>query len=108
MGKETKIRFTITSRRVRLDPKKKRQGYVDTLDAQVESLKAMIKTQNFPQKMKLRAMEVLIKTINSSNDIVSDIEVEILEDELKTIKEEDQGIERKDDLGYTIEEDPSL
>ena len=108
MGKETKIRFTLTTRRVRIDPKKKRHGYVDTLDAQVEHLNAMVKNSNLPMKMKLRAMEVLIKTINSSNDIVSDIEVEILEDELKTIKEEDQGIEGKEDLGYVVEEDPSL
>lgn len=107
MVKETKIRFNITARRIRIDPEKKRQGYINRLEALVTQLDTMINNPHTPRKLKLRAMEVLVKTINTCYNIVSDIEIEELEDELQEIKEEDQRTQTKN-LPYTIQEDSTL
>jgi hypothetical protein len=103
LGEETKIRFTLTARRVRIDPEKKRWGYIERLETLVEQLDSMINNPRMPRKLKLRSMEVLIKTVNACYGIVSDIEVETLEDEVQRLK--DQGTDEKDALGYIIPKD---
>ena len=55
-------------------------------------------------KHKLKAMDIQIKTIINCNKIITDIEIEELEDELQKIEEE--TTKTKKDLGYTIQEDP--
>jgi len=106
----TRVRFTITARRVRIDPAEKRAEYIGRLERLIEQLDGMISSPRVPRKLKLRAMEVLIRTIGTCYGIVSDIEVEDLEDELTRLKEENRrGEEEAGDqaLGYTFEEDPT-
>jgi len=106
----TRVRFTITARRVRIDPAEKRAEYIGRLERLIEQLDGMISSRGVKRKMKLRAMEVLIRTIGTCYGIVSDIEVEELEDELTRLKEENRrGEEEAGDqaLGYTVEEDPA-
>jgi len=106
----TRVRFFITARRVRIDPAEKRAEHIDRLERLIEQLDGMISSRGVRQKVKLRAMEVLIRTISTCYGIVSDIEVEELEDELTRLKEENRrGEEEAGDqaLGYTIEEDPA-
>ena len=105
MDEETKIRFTLTVRRVRIDPEEKRRGYIERLETLVEQLDAMISNPRMPRKLKLKSMEVLIKTINTCYGIVNDIEVETLENETQKLK--DQLTREKISLGYTIQEDPA-
>lgn len=105
-----RVRFFITARRVRIDPAEKRAEYIDRLERLIEQLDGMISSRGVRQKLKLRAMEVLIRTISTCYGIVSDIEVEELEDELTRLKEENRrGEEEAGDqaLGYAIEEDPA-
>ena len=81
-----------------------------TLHNLIEQLDKLISSPRVPRKLKLRAMEVLIKTIGTCYGIVSDVEVEMLEDELKGLKEEDRRAEAETGeaaIGYTIEEDPT-
>ncbi len=106
MGTETKIRFTITPRRISINPVKKRENYIKRLEAVVEQLDLMINNPRLPRKLRLRAIEVLNKTIHTCYNLVSDIEVENLEDEFEKIKEENQrGTEQN--IGYKVQEDPS-
>lgn len=107
VGEAAKVRFTITARRVRIDPEEKRQQYIERLEGLVTQLDTLINSPRVARKHKLRAMEVLIKTINTCYGIVSDIEVEYLENELKELKREDQGTEEAKTLGYEIQEDPA-
>jgi len=107
---EACIRFKVTARRVRIDPEEKRRRYIDRLERLIEQLDGMISSPRVPRKLKLRAMEVLIKTIGTCYGIVSDVEVEMLEDELKELKEEDRRAEAETGeaaIGYTIDEDPT-
>ena len=98
-----KIRVVITARRVRIDPEERRLRYVRRLEELIAQLDQVIANPRTSQKLRLRAMDILIRAINSCYGIVSDIEVEALEDELEAAKEEDKGEAR--DLGYEIGEE---
>jgi len=100
----TRVRFFITARRVRIDPVEKRAEYIDRLERLVEQLDGMISSRGVRQKVRLRAMDVLIRTIGTCYGIVSDIEVEELEVELETLKEENRRVkEARGELGYEVE-----
>ena len=100
----TRVRFFITARRVRIDPAEKRAEYIDRLERLVEQLDGMISSRGVRQKVRLRAMDVLIRTIGTCYGIVSDIEVEELEVELETLKEENRRVkEARGELGYEVE-----
>ena len=99
-----RVRFFITARRVRIDPVEKRAEYIGRLERLVEQLDGMISGRGVERKVKLRAMEVLIRTISTCYGIVSDVEVEGLEGELTRLKDEDRrGGEARGELGYEIE-----
>ena len=99
-----RVRFTITARRVRIDPAEKRAEYIGRLERLVEQLDGMISGRGVKGKVKLRAMEVLIRTIGTCYGIVSDVEVEELEVELETLKEENRRVkEARGELGYEVE-----
>jgi len=99
-----RVRFFITARRVRIDPVEKRAEYIDRLERLVEQLDGMISGRGVERKVKLRAMEVLIRAIGTCYGIVSDVEVEGLEGELTRLKDEGRrGGEARGELGYEIE-----
>lgn len=99
-----RVRFTITARRVRIDPVEKRAEYIDRLERLVEQLDGMISSRGVKRKLKLSAMEVLIRTIGTCYGIVSDVEVEGLEGELTRLKDEDRRVKgARGELGYEIE-----
>jgi hypothetical protein len=98
-----RVRFFITARRVRIDPAERRVEYVRRLERLVEELDGVISGRGVDERVRLRAMGVLIRTISTCYGIVSDIELEGLEDELARLKEEDRRAE-EEALGYTIEE----
>lgn len=94
-----------TPRRHRINPEEKRLEYLDRLDALIQHLDQMIKNKRTPMKHKLKAMGILNTTINNCYRMITDIEIEELEDELQKIEEE--TTKTKKDLGYTIQEDPA-
>ena len=98
------ISLRITPRRVYIDPEERRNQYILRLEALGTQLDGILNNPRVPRKYKLRAMDVLIKTIKTCYNIVREIEVEQLEQELKTLKTKDQRTE----ASYSIEEDPTL
>lgn len=108
--KAAKIRVKITARRIRIDPEERRSRYILRLEALIEELDGIIANSRVSRKLRLRAMEILIKAINTCYGIVSDVEVEALERELEEAKEEEEAAlqgEGAKELGYEIEEDPA-
>jgi len=102
--KAAKVRVTITARRVRIDPEERRSKYIKRLEQLIEQLDAIISSSRTSQKLRLRAIDILRKTIDTCYGIVSDIEVEQLERELEEAKEEEGGDR---ELGYEVEEEAS-
>jgi len=118
MGQETatlpEIKLTLTPnikitrptpRRIRINPEEKRREYLDRLEILLQQLSQIVTSKETPMKHQLKAMDILIKTIKNCLEIITDIEIEELEDELQKIEEE--NTKTKKDLGYTIQEDPA-
>jgi hypothetical protein len=101
---EERIRFFITTRRVRIDPVAKREQYINRLERLLVQLDGVISSSEVSQKLKLQAMNVLISTVRTCYGIVSEIELEGLENEFERITEENQRRETER-LEYDIEED---
>ncbi len=97
----TRLRFYVTARRVRIDPEAKRVCYIERLEKFIDKLDRMASNTRVPRKTRLRAVEIMVKTISMCYSIVSDVEVEQLEAELKELEEEDRG---EAETGYAIEE----
>ncbi|MFH0849380.1 MAG: hypothetical protein V1924_00395 [Candidatus Bathyarchaeota archaeon] len=97
-----KIRVNVTLRRLRIDPQRKRRDYVERLEELLTELDAIISSPSTPRKMKLRAMDTLVRVIRGCYEIVRDVDVEDLESELEKIKTEAEG-DQEGDLGYTVQ-----
>jgi len=52
-----------TPRRHRINPEEKRREYLDRLDELIQQLNQMLKNKGTPMKHKLKAMDILNKTI---------------------------------------------
>ena len=100
---EERIHFFITARRVRIDPVAKREQYINRLERLLVQLDNVISSSEVSQKLKLRVMNVLISTVRTCYGIVSEIELEGLENEFTRITEENQRSDTER-LEYYIEE----
>jgi hypothetical protein len=58
------------------------------------------------EEMQLKAMGTLIKAVSVCYKLVTDIEVEDLEQEIKEIKRAEKTFTGEQQLGYTIEDPP--
>jgi hypothetical protein len=97
------IRVRVTLRRVRIDPQRKRREYVERLEVLLKELDAIISSPSTPRKLKLRAMDTLVRVIRGCYEIVRDVDVEDLESELEEIKTEAEENQEEGDLGYTVQ-----
>jgi hypothetical protein len=80
------IRLCITPRRIRIDPEKKRLRYIRRLERLMRRLNDIISDPKGVEEIQLEAMRVLIRAIKVCYDIVSDVEVEMLEKEVEELK----------------------
>ena len=71
----SEIRFKVTVRRVRIDPQKKRREYVERLEELLKELDAIISSSSTPRKLKLRAVDTLVRVIRGCYEIVRDVDV---------------------------------
>jgi len=100
-----KIRFTVTARRLTIDPDRKRLAYVERLEEALKELDAIISLPGTSQKMKVRATDTLVRVIKGCYEIVRDVDVEDLESELEKIKAEAEA-GKEGDPGYTVQGPP--
>ena len=102
-----RIRFSITTRRVRIDPNKKRNSYIRRLEKIMRQCDGIINDPSGFEELQLRAIGLQIQTIKVVYGLVLDIELETIEKEVKDLKAEEARIRReagKKDIGYTVEE----
>jgi len=79
-------RTSLILRRKYVYPRKKRQEYIDRLELLFKQLDRILQNKNIPTKTKLRAMDTLNRTIKTCYVMVTDIEIEELEEEFKRIE----------------------
>jgi hypothetical protein len=104
-----RARLYFTTRRIRIDPDKKRQNYITRLERIIRQCDRIISNPHGVEDVQIKAMSVLIKTIKVCYGLVVDVEVKSLEREVKELEEEERQLAGKrgeDELGYEITEDP--
>jgi hypothetical protein len=104
-----RIRFSITTRRVRIDPNKKRNSYIRRLERIMRQCDSIINDPSGFEELQLRAIGLQIQTIKVVYGLVLDIELETIEQEAKDLKKEEARIRReagKKNLGYKLEDTP--
>jgi hypothetical protein len=104
-----RIRFSITTRRVRIDPNKKRNSYIKRLEKIMRQCDGIINDPSGFEELQLRAIGLQIQTIKVVYGLVLDIELETIEQEAKDLKKEEARIRReagKKNHGYKLEDTP--
>ena len=85
-----RLRFSLTIRRVRIDPERKRVQYLRRLERLIRDLDGIIADPAGVEPIRLRAMDMIVRTVRMCYLIVRDVDVERLEHELEELKEENQ------------------
>lgn len=89
-GAAQRLRFSLTIRRVRIDPERKRVQYLRRLEKLIRDLDGIIADPTGVEPIRLRAMDMIVRTVRMCYLIVRDVDVERLEHELEELKEENQ------------------
>jgi len=97
-----RIRVRITARRVRIDPVEKREQYINKVEKLMEELDQIIAKPNGVETIQLKAMNLLIRAIRLCYGIVSDVEVEMLEEEVEELKKTEAEVKGKPRVGYVV------
>jgi len=84
--KEQRVRLSITLRRIRIDPREKRIQYIKRLERLMEECDAIIADPEGYEDIQVQAMGILIRAIRVCYELVTDEQVEQLEEEFERLK----------------------
>ena len=89
----------ITPRRVRIDPRKKRSDYIRRLERLMQECDKIISDPQGYEELQVKAMAILIRTIQVCYILISDEQVEALEEEFEALKRRIAERDRADKTG---------
>lgn len=81
-----RVRLSITARRVRIDPLKKRRSYIRRLERLMRECDGIISDPGGYEEIQVQAMAILIRAIKVCYELVTDEQVEALEEEFEALK----------------------
>jgi len=81
-----RVRLSITARRVRIEPSKKRRSYIRRLERVMKTCDAIVADPETPEDVKVKALAVLIRAVKVCYEIVTDVEVEQIEEKAEEIR----------------------
>ena len=81
-----RVRLSITARRVRIDPRKKRRSYIGRLERLMRECDQIISNPEGYEEIQVQAMAILIRAIKVCYGLVTDDQVETLEEEFEKLK----------------------
>ncbi len=84
-----RVRFSLSTRRARIDPSKKRARFVRRLEKIMRQCDRIVENPEGAEEIQVKAMGMLIRAIQVCYVIVIDIEVEELEREVEEIQREE-------------------
>ena len=84
--KRQRVRISLTPRRVRIDPRKKRRLYIKRLERLMQECDQIISDPEGFEEIQVKAMSILIRAIKVCYVLVTDEQVETLEEELEKLK----------------------
>jgi len=86
------VSLRLTLRRGKLDPEGKRHAYITRLENLFHDLDTFIASADGVEPTRLRAMDVMVRTINMCYTMIRDVDVEAYEHEFEELKEEDRRL----------------
>ncbi|MDH5704059.1 MAG: hypothetical protein OEY99_07575, partial [Aigarchaeota archaeon] len=84
--KRQQVRIRLTPRRVRIDPRKKRRRFIRRLERLMQECDRIISDPEGFEEIQVQAMAILIRAIKVCYILVTDEQVEDLEEELEKLK----------------------
>ena len=100
------LHLKIQTRRFRAKPQQKRDEYIERLEKVMRECDTIITNPNGYETIQLKAMNTLTNAIGVCYRLVSDIELEELENEINELKNEEEALKGGRRLAYIIEEPP--
>ena len=85
---QTTYKITVHLRAFRIVPAKKREEYIGMVDEVIKRLLTIINAKKTPNSVRMKAMMVFNYLINTGYNMISDVEVEELEQETTELEEE--------------------
>ena len=85
-SRRQRVRLNITARRVRIEPDRKRRSYIRRLEGVMRECDRIVADPETPEDVKVKALAVLIRAVKVCYDIVTDVEVEMIEAEAAEIR----------------------
>ena len=86
VDRRQRVRLNITARRVRIDPRKKRRSYISRLERLMRECDRIISDPEGYEEIQVQAMAILIRAIKVCYGLVTDEQVETLEEEFEALK----------------------
>ena len=83
-----------------IKPKEKRHEYIQRLDQAIETLEAIINSEDADEKTRIQAANSLARLIGASYTMIVDIDVENIEAEAETLKKMIKDTEAKRGLQW--------
>ena len=81
-----RVRLSITARRVRIDPRKKRASYIRRLEKVMRECDRIIADPESHDEIQVKALAILIRAVQVCYDMITDVEVEMLEKQVEEVK----------------------
>jgi len=81
-----RVRLSITARRVRVDPRKKRRSYIIRLERLMAEGDGIVSDPEGFEELQVKAMAILIRSIVVCYELVTDDQVETLEEGFEALK----------------------
>jgi len=86
-----------TSRRTRIDPHQKRRTYIDRLEQLWAQLDTIITDPETDQRIRIKAMNTLMRCLQIAYGMVEAIEIEQIEKDIRKLEEQ---VAQEEHLGY--------
>ena len=80
------VRLRITARRIRIEPDKKRRSYIRRLEGVMRTCDTIVADPETPEDVRVKALAVIIRAVKVCYNIVTDVEVEMIEAEAAEIR----------------------
>ena len=81
-----RVRLSITARRVRIDPRERRRSYINRLEQLMAECDRIISDPEGYEELQVKAMAILIRAVVVCYGLVTDEQVEALEEEFEALK----------------------
>ena len=89
------LELRLRPRRVTIEPRSKRQEYIERIEKVIEKLEEIINSEDADESVRIRAANALARLISTSYIMVVDAEIEKIEEEAEKIKRRMDELHKK-------------